>query len=149
MTFKLISPAFDPGGRIPDEYVRDGHNVSPPLEWTGAPKGARSYVLAVEDADAPRGPFWHWAVYDLPADRVMLHEGENVSGYGLGRNDFGHRAYDGPQPPPAYGIHHYHFRLAALSTDHLDGIDASSSAAAVWDQARKVALAEAELIGTR
>ena len=53
MTLKLVSPAFDDGKRIPDEHVRDGHNVSPPLEWTGAPKGARSFVLVVEDADAP------------------------------------------------------------------------------------------------
>jgi Raf kinase inhibitor-like YbhB/YbcL family protein len=149
MTLKLISPAFDHGGRIPDEHVRDGQNISPPLEWTGAPKGTRSFVLAVEDPDAPRGSFWHWAIYDLPGDRVMLHEGEEGAGYGLGVNDFGNRRYDGPQPPPGHGVHHYHFRLAALGTDHLDGLDDAPRAAAVWEQARKSALAEAELVGTR
>ena len=75
--------------------------------------------------------------------------GEECAGYGLGVNDFGNRRYDGPQPPPGHGVHHYHFRLAALGTDHLDGLDNAPRAAAVWEQARKSALAEAELVGTR
>jgi Raf kinase inhibitor-like YbhB/YbcL family protein len=149
VTLKLISPAFDPGKRIPDEYVRAGHNVSPPLEWTGAPKGTRSFVLAVEDTDAPGGSFWHWAVYDMPGDRVMLHEGEDLSSYRLGVNDFGKRSYDGPQPPPGHGLHRYHFRLAALGADHLDDLGEAPSAAAIWDKAQKSALDKAELVGTR
>lgn len=149
MTLKLMSPAFDPGKRIPDEHVRDGHNVSPPLEWTGAPKGARSFVLAVEDSDSAGGSFWHWAVYDMPGDRVMLHEGEDLSSYGLGVNDFGHRDYDGPQPTYGPGVHRFHFRLAALGADHLDGLDRAPCAAAVWDKAQKSALDTAELVGTR
>jgi Raf kinase inhibitor-like YbhB/YbcL family protein len=149
MTLKLISPAFDPGKRIPDEHVRAGHNVSPPLEWTGAPEGTRSFVLVVEDSDAPGGSFWHWAVYDMPGDRVMLHEGEDLSGCGLGVNDFGRRSYDGPQPPPGHGVHHYHFRLAALRSAQLDGLDDAPHAAAVWDKARTSALDTAELVGTR
>jgi Raf kinase inhibitor-like YbhB/YbcL family protein len=149
MTLKLVSPAFDPGKRIPDAYVRNGGNVSPPLEWTGAPKDARSFVLAVEDLDAPGGSFWHWAVYDMPGDRIMLHEGEALAGCGLGVNDFGHRSYDGPQPPPGSGVHRYHFRLAALGADHLDGLGEAPSAAAVWDKAQASALDKAELVGTR
>jgi Raf kinase inhibitor-like YbhB/YbcL family protein len=149
MTLKLISPAFDNGKRIPDEYARDGHNISPPLEWTGAPKGARSFVLVVEDADAPGGSFWHWAVYDMPGDRIMLHEGEDLAGCRLGVNDFGNRSYDGPQPPGGHGVHHYRFRLAALPTDHLDGLDNAPSAAAVWAKAHRSALGEAELVGVR
>jgi Raf kinase inhibitor-like YbhB/YbcL family protein len=149
MTLKLVSPAFDHGKRIPDEYVRDGHNVSPPLEWTGAPKGARSFVLVVEDADAPGGSVWHWAVYDLPGDRIMLHEGEDLSGCRLGLNDFGRRSYDGPQPRPDHSLHRFHFRLAALGADHLDGLEEAPSAAAIWATAQKSALDTAELIGTR
>ncbi len=149
MALKLISPVFDHGRRIPDEYARDGLNISPPLEWTGAPAGARSFVLAVEDLDAPGGPFWHWAVYDIPGDRITLHEGEDVSGYGLGVNGFGHRAYDGPGSTGEDGGHRYHFRLAALATDRLDGLGHTPGAAAVWDRARKSALDEAELVGTR
>jgi Raf kinase inhibitor-like YbhB/YbcL family protein len=148
MAFKLISPVFNEGKRIPDEHARDGHNVSPPLEWTGAPAGARSFVLAVEDSDAAGSSVWHWAVYDIPGDRIMLHEGEDLTAYGLGVNDFGNRGYDGPQPAGEHRGHHYHFRLAALATDHLEGLDDAPSAAAVWDRAQKSALAEAELVGT-
>jgi Raf kinase inhibitor-like YbhB/YbcL family protein len=148
MALKLISPAFDHGRRIPDEHARVGRNISPPLEWTGVHEGTRSFVLVVEDPDAPGSSFWHWAVYDIPGDRITLHEGEDVSSYGLGINDFGNRGYDGPQPPRGHGVHHYHFRLAALGTDHLDGLDNSPRAAAVWDKAQKHVLNVAELIGT-
>ena len=149
MTLKLISPAFDHGKWIPGDHLRDGHNVSPPLEWTGAPKGARSFVLVVEDADAPGGSFWHWAVYDMPGDRIMLHEGEDLAGCRLGVNDFGNRSYDGPQLRPGHAVHRFHFRLAALGADHLDGLEEPPRAAAVWDKAQKSALDQAELVGTR
>jgi phosphatidylethanolamine-binding protein (PEBP) family uncharacterized protein len=85
----------------------------------------------------------------MPGDRVMLHEGEDLAGLRLGVNDFGHRSYDGPQPPPGHGVHHYHFRLAALGAAHLDGLDDAPSAGAVWDRARASALDTAELVGTR
>ncbi|PTQ13595.1 YbhB/YbcL family Raf kinase inhibitor-like protein [Sphingomonas oleivorans] len=148
MTLTISSPAFADGERIPDQYVRDSDNRSPPLEWQGEPEGTMSYALIVEDPDAPRGTFRHWAICDIPANRHELGEGEGQRGRGLHQlaNDFGNAGYDGPQPPRGDGPHHYRFRLAALDTDHLD-IPASARADAVWNAARPHILAEAELTG--
>ena len=148
MALKLESPAFDNGQEIPDKYAKDGRNVSPPLQWSGAPEGTRSFALIVEDPDAPAGMFRHWAVYDIPGDREGLQEGEKPAGIGEGANDFGNLSYDGPQPPRGHGTHHYHFKLAALNIDHLRGVADDAPAEAVWDKAQKHILDEAELVGT-
>lgn len=147
MALKLHSSAFDDGGRIPDKYAKDGRNLSPPLEWSGAPEGTRSFALVVEDPDAPNGMFRHWAVYDIPGDKITLKEGEDVRNFGVGGNDFGNARYDGPQPPLGDRPHHYHFKLAALSTDHIRGVQGEAPASAVWDKAQPFVLEETELVG--
>ena len=148
MTFMLRSPAFKEGETIPDRYVRSHGNISPPLEWVDAPESTRSLALIVEDPDAPRGTFRHWAVFDISPDRKRLDEGVGHHGGQLnqGANDFGDTGYDGPEPPPGHGTHHYHFRLAALDVDHLD-VGPQQRAEAIWEAARSHILEEAELVG--
>jgi Raf kinase inhibitor-like YbhB/YbcL family protein len=148
MTLSIKSPAFDQNTRIPDKFAKDGSNLSPELRWSGAPEGTRSFALMIEDPDAPSGMFRHWAVYDIPADRTSLAEGQSVAEFGRGANDFGNMRYDGPQPPRQDGPHHYHFRLAALDTDQVRGLPDDASAASVWDKIRPHVLEEAELVGT-
>jgi Raf kinase inhibitor-like YbhB/YbcL family protein len=151
MAFHLHSSAFADGETIPGKYVRKGKNVSPPLDWSDAPPETRSYVLLVEDPDAPSGTFRHWAAYDIPAITKELPEGagsaSNPEGVKHGVNDFGHAQYDGPQPPPGHGTHHYHFRLAALNTPHLD-LPRQVRAMDVWKAAQPYITAETEIVGT-
>ena len=61
-------------------------------------------------------------------------------------NDFGKPGYGGPCPPRRHGIHHYHFRLLALSVDKLPLRD-KASCTEVEREARKHAVAEATLVG--
>lgn len=149
MAFMLKSPAFSDGERIPDKFARDGQNLSPPLEWSGVPEGTKSLLLVVEDPDAPRGMFRHWAVYDISPEKKRLGEGAGRRDSDLkqGANDFGNPTYDGPQPPQGHGTHHYHFRLAALDTHHLS-VGPKQRAEEVWNAARANIIDQAELVGT-
>ncbi|MGO4571863.1 YbhB/YbcL family Raf kinase inhibitor-like protein [Microvirga sp. 2TAF3] len=150
MPLALSSSAFHEGGAIPTRYTRDGQNVSPPMEWHGAPPTTRSYVLIVEDPDAPTGTFRHWAVYNIAATTARLPEGASRSKAGdVGQavNGFRHAYYDGPQPPRGHGLHHYHFRLAALDVPRLD-FPGQAKAEDVWAAARPHVIAETELVGT-
>jgi phosphatidylethanolamine-binding protein (PEBP) family uncharacterized protein len=54
--------------------------------------------------------------------------------------------YGGPCPPHGHGPHHYHFRLLALSTDHL-AAKTNASCPEVEREARKYTIAEATLVG--
>jgi Raf kinase inhibitor-like YbhB/YbcL family protein len=151
MAFGVSSPAFRNGEAIPGKYSRDGANVSPPLEWRDAPPETKSYVILVEDPDAPRGTFRHWAGYNIPANTRQLAEGagsaSSAEGLEHGVNDFGNAQYDGPQPPPGHGTHHYHFRIGALNVPRLD-LPRQAKAREVWEAARPHIVAEAEIVGT-
>ena len=149
MPLTITSPAFKQGEVIPTRYTRDGENLSPPLEWRDAPPETRSFVLLVEDPDAPSGTFRHWAMYNIPASETGLPEGasgQGRSGAGEGVNGFRNAHYDGPQPPKGHGPHHYHFRLAALDVPRLD-MPASAKAEDIWAKAQPHIIAEAEMIG--
>lgn len=149
MTFALHSPVFNNGGAIPTRYTRDGENVSPPLRWSDPPREAKSFILVVEDPDAPSGTFRHWAVLDIAPGQTELREGAGGEDGRRGQavNDFGRARYDGPEPPVGHGLHHYHFRLAALDLAHLD-VPPDADVQAAWQAAQAHVIEEAELVGT-
>ncbi|MBZ9768710.1 YbhB/YbcL family Raf kinase inhibitor-like protein [Mesorhizobium sp. CA6] len=148
MAFTLESPAFENGHTIPEPYVRNGGNLSPPLRWKNAPAGTKSFLLVVEDPDAPRGMFRHWAVYDIAAGRDRLPEGTaGPETFHQAVNDFGNTYYDGPQPPKGHGVHHYHFRLSALDVEALEP-GGEPEIANLLAQAEPHMIATADLVGT-
>jgi len=115
---KLDSSAFSANALIPPKYTCDGQDISPPLQWDEPPPGTQSFVLIVDDPDAPGRTFVHWVVYDIPA--VLRELPQQVptqktlaDGSIQGRNDFGKFGYGGPCPPS--GTHRYFFKLYALA----------------------------------
>ena len=85
-------------------------------------------------------------MYNIPPVQNRLKEGEDVSRFGEATNDFGDRGYDGPEPPKGHGMHHYHFRLAALDVERLDA-KSGNSVEQAWETAKPHILAETELVG--
>jgi phosphatidylethanolamine-binding protein (PEBP) family uncharacterized protein len=89
---RLGSSALVDGATIPRRFTCDGEDLSPPLEWTGAPAEARSFVLLCDDPDAPAGTWHHWAAYDIPGEHVGLAEGASrhadKEGFKQAINDF-------------------------------------------------------------
>ena len=59
---RLISSAFEAYDLMPERYTCDGYNISPPLSWSDPPASTRSFALICTDPDAPRGPWYHWAI---------------------------------------------------------------------------------------
>jgi Raf kinase inhibitor-like YbhB/YbcL family protein len=118
MALQLTSPAFEPGGNMPQKHTCDGADLTPALDWNAPPPGTRSYCLIMDDPDAPGRTWVHWVLYNLPAELQALSEGlpkekELADGTRQGRNDFARIGYGGPCPPrgPA---HRYYFKLYAL-----------------------------------
>ncbi|HJU09494.1 MAG TPA: hypothetical protein VJ728_01390, partial [Candidatus Binataceae bacterium] len=66
--FTLTSPSFQNSGKIPTGFTCSGRNVSPALQWRGAPSGTRSLSLLLADPDAPMGTFVHWVIYNISPD---------------------------------------------------------------------------------
>ena len=117
MRMELTSSAFRQAEPVPSRYTCDGDDLSPPLQWTGAPPGAQSFALIADDPDAPRGTWVHWVVYNLPPSMQQLPEAvpsdaQWADGTRQGRTDFGRTGYGGPCPPS--GTHRYVFTLYAL-----------------------------------
>ena len=151
---KLTSDGFKHGARIPVQFTRDGANVSPALTWNDLPAGTKQLALICDDPDAPTPhPFVHWVAYKIDPQAGGLPQGiakQPAPGGAIGaqgKTDFKDIGYDGPEPPRGHGVHHYHFRLAAISEPRL-GILGEVSVADVWDKARKHLIEEATLVGT-
>ena len=141
--FRLKSTDIRPGATIGNAYVFNGmdckgNNVSPELEWQGAPRGTKSYALTLYDPDAPTGSgWWHWVVYNIPGSANRLARSAGNSGGSLlpkgtaqGNGDVGTPGYQGPCPSKGDRPHRYVFSLYALDTDRLD-LPAAATAAYV------------------
>jgi Raf kinase inhibitor-like YbhB/YbcL family protein len=79
-----------------------GGNMSPPLQWSGAPAGTKSFVMTLFDRDERSTPsgWWHWVVYDLPGNVDKLSAGAGAEHSQLlpaetrqGRTDLGEDAF--------------------------------------------------------
>jgi hypothetical protein len=123
MGLAITSNAFAPDGAIPAVHTCEGRDISPALAWKDAPAGTKSFVLIVDDPDAPdpaapRMTWVHWVLYNIPATATGLAEGVAPSalpsGTREGLNDWGRTGYGGPCPP--IGRHRYFHKLYALDT---------------------------------
>ncbi|CAN5756494.1 kinase inhibitor [soil metagenome] len=139
--FKLTSPGFKDGDRLPEEQTFNGFglsgpNISPALEWSGVPEGTKSFAVTCYDPDAPTGSgWWHWVAYDIPASTTSLAKGAgDTSGKSLpagalhGRTDFSTKGYGGAAPPEGDKPHRYIFTVHALTVEKLEVPDDASAA---------------------
>ena len=141
--FKLTSPTIKSGATLTAEQVFEGFgctgkNQSPALKWTPGPKGTKSYAITVYDPDAPTGSgWWHWVVYNIPADVTELASGAGDAtgkllppGALQGRTDFGTHAFGGACPPKGDKPHRYIFTVYSLKIEKID-VPAEASAALI------------------
>ena len=98
--FVLRSAAVATGGMLPVEFTGDGASISPPLEWSGAPAGTKSFAVIMHHFDPEGKTKWYWTLYNIPAEVSGLPK--DVHGVGtLGNNSVTRRA--GYAPPHSQG----------------------------------------------
>jgi len=107
--------------------------MSPPLQWTGAPAGTKSFVVTLFDPDK------------LPKGAGVEHSSALPAGTMQGRTDLGNDAYHGPCPDKGDPPHRYTFTVYALSVEKLD-VPADSSGAMVVSTAKEHLLGKAVFI---
>ncbi len=138
--FTVQSTSWQDGQMMKDSSVYNGFgctggNVSPQLSWTNAPEGTKSFAVTVYDPDAPTGSgWWHWTLFNIPADVSELSEGAGSdpsklpAGAVQGRTDFGKPGYGGACPPQGDKPHRYILTVYALKIDKIDLKDDASGA---------------------
>ena len=109
--------------------------------------GNAEFCPALRRSRCAAGTWYHWAAYDIPptVTELAVDAAQNAK-MKQAVNDFRKVGYGGPCPPHGHGPHHYHFRLLALSTDHLRA-KSNASCPDIEREARKYAIAEATLVG--
>ncbi|MBS1598531.1 MAG: YbhB/YbcL family Raf kinase inhibitor-like protein [Bacteroidetes bacterium] len=155
-TFTLRSK--DIGGQATTKQVFKGfgctgENISPELYWENVPAGTKSFAVTMYDPDAPTGSgFWHWLIFDIPANVSELKSGagdlsKNLAPAGSiqSKTDFGQPGYGGPCPPEGHGFHEYIITVYALKTEKL-GLDQNASGAYVGFNLYGNTIAKASLV---
>jgi Raf kinase inhibitor-like YbhB/YbcL family protein len=98
--FILTSSAVTNGGALPVEFTGDGASASPPLEWTGAPSGTKSFAVVMDHFPGPGDVKWYWTLYNIPASVHSLPK--NARGIGVAGNNSVNRNL-GYAPPHSKG----------------------------------------------
>jgi Raf kinase inhibitor-like YbhB/YbcL family protein len=151
-SFRLKSSAYQNNAAMPSRFTCSGQDISPPLHWSGTPVGSKSFVLIMDDPDAPdpaapQMTWVHWVLYDIPVTINELAEGASKhlpAGIRSGKNDWKRNDYGGPCPP--IGRHRYFHKLYALDTELPDLHHPSKEQ--LESAMRGHVLAQATLIGT-
>ncbi|MEL6140341.1 MAG: YbhB/YbcL family Raf kinase inhibitor-like protein [Bacteroidota bacterium] len=130
-TFTLNSSSLGGNATQTEEFNGfgcTGENTSPQLSWENAPEGTKSFAITMYDPDAPTGSgWWHWVVFDLPADISEIKENAGNLESGLmpeaaiqSITNYGVPGYGGPCPPENHGIHQYTITVHALKVESLE-----------------------------
>ncbi|MBV1790734.1 YbhB/YbcL family Raf kinase inhibitor-like protein [Marinobacterium sp. D7] len=199
---KLLSNSVNDGAPIPTRYafcrmdqqthVALSDNINPHLAWSEIPEGTRSFALICHDPDVPsrgddvnqegrtvpaslpRIDYYHWVLFNIPADVTEIAEGSQCNGVtpkgkpgpdapgGMthGINDYTgwfagddamrgvYYGYDGPCPPWNDEVmHHYVFSIYALDTDHIE-VDGELTGQNVYDAIEMHVIDGASISGT-
>jgi Raf kinase inhibitor-like YbhB/YbcL family protein len=112
---------------LPQRYTCHGARINPPLDWSGAPTGTKSFALVVDDSSAPITPYIYWLVFDIGPGTTDIQEDALPTGARQALNSAGTPGYDAPCPTHS---HAYRFTVYALNA--WLGQENGASLQAVW-----------------
>jgi phosphatidylethanolamine-binding protein (PEBP) family uncharacterized protein len=115
LTLKLTSPAVKDGEALPVEFTGDGASASPPLVWTGVPKGTQSLVLIMHHLDPEGKTKIYWLMHDI--DPKTMCVAKNATDFGkMGVSSVHDRVEYAAPHSKGPGEKKYVLTLFALST---------------------------------
>ena len=122
---KVTVPGYSDGGAIPSTYgcvAGKNANLSPAIQWSGAPDGTQSFAVILHDTDLMMGgdDVLHWGIFNIPGTATGLPEGvptteklddgsQQLTNVGRGKG------YFNPCPPPPT-VHHYIMEIFAVDS---------------------------------
>jgi Raf kinase inhibitor-like YbhB/YbcL family protein len=119
----LTTSAWAEGGLIPAKYTQAGAELSPGIQWSGAPPATVSHVLTFTDLDSTVTSgvdgVLHWMLWNIPATTTAIQQGA-PEGFewpdGTRQISVSGSRYRGPGAQAAGPLHHYVFEIYALDT---------------------------------
>jgi phosphatidylethanolamine-binding protein (PEBP) family uncharacterized protein len=113
-TLKLTSPAVKEGDVLPLEFTGDGASASPPLAWSGVPKGTQSLVLIMHHLDPEGKTKIYWLMHDIDPQTTSV--AKNAADFGkMGMSTVHNRVEYAPPHSKGPGEKKYVLTLFALS----------------------------------
>jgi Raf kinase inhibitor-like YbhB/YbcL family protein len=115
LIMEVTSPVVTKG-ILPAKFTCNatGQPQTPPVSWSGAPPHTKSYVLIIDDSNAPITPWVYWLVFDIGPATDYIQAGTLPPGARVARNSTGEADY--APPCPAGAPHRYRITVYALNT---------------------------------
>jgi Raf kinase inhibitor-like YbhB/YbcL family protein len=113
-TMTVTSPALGRDDFLSRKYTCQGRGLSPPVYWSGAPQGTKSFALVVDDSQAPITPYVYWIVFDIRPTITDVPAGGAPPGARVADNSRGRPNFD--PPCPRGDDHEYRFTVYALNS---------------------------------
>lgn len=136
-----VSSAAFGQGVLPGRYTCHGAKTSPPLNWSGAPSGTKSYAIVVDDAAAPITPYIYWIVFDIPSATTDVQDGQLPPGARQADNSTGQTGY--AAPCPVGPGHSYRFTVYALRSTL--NLPSGASTLSAWTAIASAAIARGRI----
>jgi len=114
--FTLASSAFVDGGKLPAEFTCDGGRASPPLEWSNAPAGTKSFAITMHHIPGPGDTHVYFVVYNIPATTMSLAKNDKNVGM-MGINTVNGKQEYTPPCSKGPGAKKYTMTVYALSDE--------------------------------
>ena len=116
-------------GELPSKFTCAGSQVlSPPINWSGEPKGTQSIAIVVDDADAPISPYVYWIVFDIQPGTSAIQVGLLPPGAKQARGSAGYDRYD----PPCPGSQGHSYRLTVYALNRVLNLPNGTSLMSAW-----------------
>lgn len=145
--FTVSSSAMEDGGILPVEFTCDGSSTSPPISWSNAPSGTKSFAVLMDHQPGPKDWHWYWTLWNIDASTNELPAGSHGDAI-VGTNSVNNELAYTPPCSKGPGEKAYNIRVFALSDELALSDPASVDRAALLNAIEGITLASDTLTVT-